>query len=135
MATASNRLEQVKVASGLNVLAGLWLVIAPWIYSRGAAEGPGLYTGSILNNVIVGLIVALFAAFRFFNPARNVMLSWLNCLLGLWMFVSPWVYGYTDNRARFYNSLIFGVIIAILGAWSALESRGMHAAAPHPARA
>jgi hypothetical protein len=41
--------------------------------------------------------------------------SGLNFLIGLWLFVSPWVYGaYTNANA--WNSWIVGAVIAILAA-------------------
>jgi hypothetical protein len=46
-------------------------------------------------------------------------LSWLNALLGIWAFFSPWIYGYTGNAGRFINSLCVGVIVFVLAIVSA----------------
>jgi hypothetical protein len=109
--------NQVKVASGLNFLVGIWLIISPWVY------GSIYRVGSAWNNIIVGIIIAIFAAIRFFSPRSAVGLSWINALLGIWMIISPWIYGYANNSARLWNSVIFGIIVLILALWSASATR------------
>lgn len=110
---------QVKTASGLNFLAGLWLIISPWVFGA-TMRG----TGAAWNSVIVGIIIAVFAAIRFFAPRSAVGLSWINALLGVWMIISPWIYGYAANAAWLWNSIILGIIVVVLGVWSATGARG-----------
>jgi hypothetical protein len=117
MSAARSNDGQVRVASGLNFLAGIRLIISPWIY------GSIYNAGSAWNNIIVGIIIAVFAAIRFFSPRSAVALSWLNALLGIWMILSPWIYGYAANTARLWNSVIFGIIVVILAVWSASATR------------
>lgn len=118
MRTANSDTSQVKVASGLNFLAGIWIIISAWVYGA-------IYTsGSAWNSIIIGIVIAVFAAIRFFSPRSAVGLSWINALLGIWMIISPWVYGYVNtNEARMWNSVIFGIIVLILGVWSAAATR------------
>lgn len=118
MRTANSDTSQVKVASGLNFLAGIWIIISAWVYGA-------IYTsGSAWNSIIIGIVIAVFAAIRFFSPRSAVGLSWINALLGIWMIISPWVYGYANtNEARMWNSVIFGIIVLILGVWSAAATR------------
>lgn len=122
MATALKRLDQVKIASGLSFLAALWVLVSPWVYTRAGAEAAPV--ASLWSNVVVACIVAVVSAIRFYTPERNAWLSWFNCLLGLWMLITPWVYAFTGIQARFYNNVVFGIVVAVLGAWAALESRG-----------
>lgn len=42
--------------------------------------------------------------------------SGINILLGLWLLVSPWVFGYHEGAAATLNSVIVGALIAILAA-------------------
>lgn len=118
MRTANSDTSQVKVASGLNFLAGIWIIISAWVYGA-------IYTsGSAWNSIIIGIVIAVFAAIRFFSPRSAVGRSWINALLGIWMIISPWVYGYVNtNEARMWNSVIFGIIVLILGVWSAAATR------------
>jgi hypothetical protein len=107
---------QVRTASGLNIIAGIWTIISPWVY--GFFNG----TGSVWNNVIVGIVIAIFAAIRFFGAASAVWLSWINALLGIWLILSPWIYGYTTNTGRMWNSIIVGIIVLVLSVWSAVAT-------------
>lgn len=114
--TQRTDLGAVKTASGLNLLAGIWLFVSPWVY--------GAYTtANAWNSWIVGAVIVILAATRLARPtADTAAASWLNCLLGVWTFISPWVYGYTANHGRFTNSLIVGVIVFLLALWSATSS-------------
>lgn len=105
---------QVKTASGINVILGLWFLISPWVYGYTA-----MHAGSVWNNIIVGIIIAILAAIRFFSPYSATWLSWLNALLGVWVVISPWIYGYSANGGRTWNSVILGIIVIVLSIWSA----------------
>jgi hypothetical protein len=84
----------------------------------GAAGSPNAW-----NSWIVGAIMFIVAAIRLGTPAMSTGLSWLNTLLGIWAFFSPWIYGYVGNTGRFINSLCVGVIVFVLSILSALSSR------------
>ncbi len=111
------RLNGVKAASTIVLLAGIWFFISPWIY--------GAYMHSnAWNSWIVGAILFILACIRVGRPAYSAALSWCNMVLGIWAFFSPWIYGYTGNTGRFVNSLCVGVIVFVLSIASArLASR------------
>jgi hypothetical protein len=112
-----------RTASAINIVAGLWFFISPWVY--------GAYTNrDAWNSWIVGAIIAIFAAIQLGNQTGIRFLSWINCFLGIWVFCSPWVYGYVGNTGRFINSLCVGVVVFVLALRAAtavpraLESTG-----------
>jgi hypothetical protein len=100
-------------ASVLNVLAGLWLIISPFILTY--ANLPAAMWGTIA----VGIVVLIFAWIRVANPGQYVGLSWLNFLLGIWLIISPFVLGYSAFPRATWNDVILGIIVLILGACSA----------------
>ena len=103
---------QIKLASGLTFLAGLYLWISAWIEgSRGGAES---------NGIIFGIIVAILGAARF-GGARP-WTAWLAALIGIWMIISPWVYGFA-GEAWMWNAIVIGIIILCLGVWAAMAGR------------
>lgn len=104
--------SQLKVASGLNVVAGIYLIISAWI---GALSG-----GTRANGIIFGIIVAILAAIRFSGGTGRWM-SWLNALIGIWLIISPWVYG-TAGQGWMWNSIVLGIIVLVLGACAAMAS-------------
>lgn len=111
MTPATTDTPSARPASIIALLAGIWFFVSPWIY--GAAGSPNAW-----NSWIVGALMFIFAATRLNRPSLAGM-SWLNVILAIWTFVSPWVYGYTGNTGRFINSLCVGVIVfvaAMIGA-------------------
>jgi len=107
---------QVKVASGLNFLTGVYLLISAW--------AAGATSGATANGIIFGIIVAILAATRF-TGATGPWASWLDALIGVWMIVSTWVFGYTEYGWK-WNSIIVGIIMIVLGVWSALATQTAH---------
>jgi hypothetical protein len=107
---------QVATASGLDILAGIWLIISPFFLAY--ANAPRATS----NDVILGIIIASLAAVRFFGAYEQAWLSWINVLLGIWVLISPWALGYQTVPAPLWNNVILGIIVIILAAWSALAT-------------
>lgn len=109
--------SNVQMASGLNVLAGIWLIIAPFILSYNNVAG------STTNDVIVGIVVLVLAAARTMGDNYKASwMSWVNFVLGVWLILAPFVLGYPTGSTAFYNDIILGIIIAVLAAVSALST-------------
>jgi hypothetical protein len=104
------------MASSLNIVAGAWLVISPFVLNF------SMVMPAVWNAIIVGVIVAVLAAFRASSPHRAVSLSWLQVLLGLWLIVSPTVFDFSMSPRAVGNMCVLGVIVAALGLWSALAT-------------
>jgi hypothetical protein len=112
----------VRWVSGVNVLAGVWLMLAPF------ALGYGDVTAAVWNDVIIGLTVFVLALFREAKPLEHEGVSWTNFVLGAWLLVAPFVAGYGDVGAAVGNDITLGVIILICAAWSAVASRNVQPA-------
>lgn len=112
MAYALKTQPQASVASGLDVLAGIWLLISPFVLAFGNAGA------AMANNVVLGIVIGIIALIRLFSPAGTTGLSWLNALLGLWVLISPWVVGFSNNATAATNNVILGIIVIILALWS-----------------
>ncbi len=106
--------RQVNIASGLDLVAGLWLFLSGWAVA--AVESLQW------NNWIVGAIVAIIAAVRVSGAKTAAWLSWVNAILGVWVIVSPWVVSDTRLDATIWNNVITGLAIVILATWSALAT-------------
>lgn len=115
------REQQVTTASGLNILAGLWLIISPFVLGYSALRG------TMWNDIIVGIIVAVVAAVKIFRGRDLPWLSWINVVLGIWLILSPFIFGNASDTRVLYNEIIVGIIVAVLAAWSALGARGTRA--------
>lgn len=81
---------QVMTASGLNLIAGLWLIIAPFLLNYGDLRE------ALGNDIIIGIIVAALAAIRISGAYQAAWLSWTNFVLGAWLIIAPFVLGYGE---------------------------------------
>jgi len=111
---------QIKLASGLTTLAGIWEILAPFVLGYNLDPPP------TINAIIVGVIVLVLATIRFFGAFDAAWLSWINAALGVWLILAPFILGY--RGAPMTNDIIVGIIIFILSTWSALVSQsGLYA--------
>lgn len=99
-------------ATGITALAGVWVLIAPFVLGYSGTQQ------AMLNDVIVGLAVLVLAGIRLFGALSQTWLSWLAALLGLWLLVSPFVLG--NSGTPMTNDIIFGIVIIVFGVWSAM---------------
>jgi hypothetical protein len=108
----------VMTASGLNILAGIWLIISPFVLGFAHTATP------LWNTLIAGVIVGLLAIGRVVNPNRSVGLSWINLLLGIWLIISPFLlpgYGgayYPSYTVATPNDVVLGIVVGLLAIWS-----------------
>ncbi|HET9182445.1 MAG TPA: SPW repeat protein [Candidatus Angelobacter sp.] len=107
MTTARN--SKVSFASGVNVVLGIWLIIAGFTLS---ASGTALG-----NDIVVGILIVIFASWRLSNRPSGRTGSWINFILGIWLLFAPWVLGYVSNSSR-WNDFAVGWVVLILAAWS-----------------
>lgn len=109
--------SSVKTSSGLDILAGLWLIIAPFLL------GYATIAGALWNDIILGTIVVLLAASREFGQGYKIAWpSWTNVVIGLWLIAAPFFLGYSYVVSAAWNDVILGIIIAALALWSALST-------------
>lgn len=98
--------------SGLNLLAGLWLIIAPWLL------GYDTVPAALWNDSVVGIAVVILAGLRMLAPARHLGISRINAVLGLWLIVSPFVLqygeGFVMRNVAFWNDVVLGSIVFVL---------------------
>lgn len=112
---------QVATASGLNLLLGIWLIVAPWVLDYSDV------TAAVWNQVTVGIVVAVLALARVAAPRQFASLSWVNAVLGAWLVIAPFVLAYEGGggapAAVIWNDVIIGLSILALGVWSAMATR------------
>jgi hypothetical protein len=96
---------QTRSFSGIVFLAGVWLIISPFILSYGS----GAVTW---NQVIFGVIIAILGIIRY-NALSAVWASWLSALAGLWMITAPFDIASATGAAR-WSSTIAGLVTLLL---------------------
>src|SRR3954454_12249569 len=108
----------VMAASGLNVVAGIWLIIAPFVLGYGGGD-------PYWNDIVLGALIALVGVARVLSGTRYAWLSGLNMLFGAWVFAAAF---WLDATARAsWNDAIVGAIVFLLGAVAASVAAGRRA--------
>jgi hypothetical protein len=110
--------RQLTLANALRLLLGLWVMDASFIYAP-----VGINPAIVWNDLIAGGCVVILATMRlvFVREARAFRIAHL--MLGMWIACSPWLFGYTDDLLYFWNSVICGLSISMLAAWSLVRYR------------
>jgi len=94
----------MKEASWINVVLGIWLLLAPWQlhFTSGAMVG---------NSAGLGLLVLLVSGLSLLVSDTNHGFAWINIGLGGWVIVSPWVLGYGATTSLWNAAIVGGLIV------------------------
>lgn len=94
----------------LNLIAGLWLIVSPWVLSYQTEMYP------TWNAVLVGALIVLLALFEFFTV--KAWEEWASIALGVWLMISPWILGFGKQTILMWNAVIVGAVVAVLALWA-----------------
>jgi hypothetical protein len=94
----------------LNVLAGIWLIIAPWVLGYSARDPKW-------NDVLFGAIIGIYALVRASGAFWDAWLSLINMVIGAWIFIAAFTIDSTMTAS--WNDIIVGAIVFALAASSA----------------
>ncbi len=100
--------------SGLNFLAGVWLVLAPFALDY---QNTGAGFNGQWNDIVLGVAIAILALVRTFAPHRVVWFSGINLVLGGWLIVAPFVLQYNAGRdatQAVTNDIVVGILVFLL---------------------
>lgn len=112
-ALVSDWRSTVFTASGLNVVAGLWLIAAPFVLDYGRGD-------PLWNDIVFGGVIALLAIARVVGAHRAEWLSWTVVAVGIWVFVSAlWL---DHGLTAAVNDMMVGCLVAIFGVASAMAT-------------
>lgn len=109
--------SQARTFSGINILAGIWLIISPFVLNYSSS-------GNKWQELVFGIIVAVLGVVRMVAPQMS-WASWINTLIGLWLIIAPWAIANTTVAAR-WSEVITGIIVAVLAYSSGATTVNTH---------
>jgi hypothetical protein len=112
------RWRNESICDVINFVLGAFLFVSPWVFSF--AAGVETQNAIICGVVIMALSLAALAAFAEWE-------EWINLIVGLWAFVSPWALGFAGTTAMMVM-VIVGLVVAAI---AAVELYLLHRAPPH----
>jgi len=95
--------------STLNMLAGIWLIVSPWVLGFAGLGVP------FWDTLLVDVAVAVLALIRLRTPGATG-LSWINVFVGIWLIISPFVLGFTIASAAMSNAIFLGILVSMFSA-------------------
>jgi hypothetical protein len=123
----ANHRAEVGIASGINVLIGIWLIFSPWLSGYVIQS-----VGSQWNSALVGILIMICGALRYSSPHHYLVLSVVNAALGGWCVLSPWIFHYSADTGRSWSSVILGIAVIALAAFSGCFRAQEPSAQRHP---
>ncbi len=107
---------------------GILLFIAPFVSRAMASSYPAsAWDGWILG--IIGVILALLSL-GFAGSVVNTITEILTLILGVVLFISPWVLGFTALSAMAGTAWVIGVLFFVAGGWTLFDMRERRIGAP-----
>lgn len=120
-----NARSAYRAPNWLMLVLGIWLFISPWVI---AATG-GIWSW---NAWAVGVLVVISSFAALSRVAEWE--EWINLILGIWLFVSPWVLGFAGNTVAAWDSFLVGVAIVLVAIWGIVAARQIVRLVPAPRR-
>ncbi|MDX3232644.1 SPW repeat protein [Streptomyces sp. ME19-01-6] len=102
--------RDVVFVDGPVLLTGLYFAISPWVIHFSGTR-PDL----TVNNLILGICVALLGVGLTTAPRRMYSLCWAMSAIGVWMIISPWVVTRFPDAGMIWNNVVVGAITCVLG--------------------
>jgi hypothetical protein len=102
--------RDVALVDGPVLLAGLYCAISPWV-----VHFSGAHPDLAMNNLIIGIAVAVLGFGLTSTPARMYGLSWAIAAMGVWLIISPWVVTRYPDAGTAWNNIIIGAVTCLLG--------------------
>ena len=118
MKRKNNLAMHVRLGMGILIAIGAWLVLASLALNYGSS-------GAAISNTIMGLLLVTLALVAMRAPLEASPICYITGLIGLWLFVSPFALGYTDQILVMGNNLWTGIITIILSAFAIGEAQGL----------
>lgn len=91
----------------VNLVLGLWLIISPW------ALGFSASVGALWSTLLLGLGVAVVAIWGLAKLGQQVP-DWVNLVLGIALFLAPWVIGFSMMAGAAWNSWLLGIAVFVI---------------------
>jgi SPW repeat len=100
-----------------SLVLGVLLFIAPWVFGT-ATNGASSWDVWIVG--AIGVILALWALSLLSDA---VIPEWISLILGVWLFISPWILGFATLTVAAWTAWILGILFVVVNGWTLLQTR------------
>jgi hypothetical protein len=103
----------------VNLILAVWLFLSPWILgfagggagapAAGAAPAAATAGSADWNAWVLGVIIFIVTVSAI--SSLHLWQEWVNLLLGVWLFIAPWVLGFSGAANAAWDHWIVGVLV------------------------
>jgi SPW repeat len=92
--------------------SGAWLFFAPFFMSYGSATGAAAW-----DSYVVGALVVAAAVSALWTP-ESLSEEWVDVVLGLWLVIAPFAFGfYASEAVAAWSHIAVGILVAGDALW------------------
>ena len=106
---------------GLALLAGAYVALSPWIV------GFHGFSRLTVNDLIVGITVAVLAMCFGSALDRTHGLTWTLPVFGVWCIISTWIVSPSPTAGMIWSNVVAGAVVTVLGlvaVYFGMQARG-----------
>jgi hypothetical protein len=107
----------MKNLTWINLILGIWLIIAPFAF--GYSTVSRIATG---DDIILGVLLICVSWWILAAAAAPVGAAWFQLACGIWILIAPFVLGYTFASRAMQNDVVCGIIAIVV---SLIEARAL----------
>jgi membrane protease YdiL (CAAX protease family) len=100
----------------VSLVLGVILFITPWVFGT-VMHGWSSWDAWIVG--VIGVILALLALALF---RISSAFEWLSLILGVWLFISPWILGFAVLGSAAWVAWIIGILFVVANGWALLQT-------------
>jgi hypothetical protein len=103
-----------------NFILPIWLFISPWaLQFAPSASGDAAFSVAAWNAWISAVVVGVIAVMGLYRLQQWE--EWVSALVGFWIAVSPWAFGFSKLIVASWNAVFVGALVLCLAAWDLYE--------------
>ena len=104
----------------VNLVMGVWLFFSPFTLNYTMLQ-------AVWNAWLLGIAIIIFTVWALSIP--KVWKEWTTTILSLWLVISPWLAGFSQETDATWNFVMVGLIIFVLSVKAILPSHRKRIAA------
>ncbi len=97
--------------NGVLAVLGAWFVVAAFLMD------PMDLSLFVWTALILGGLTLLGSLWALGDSARRVWRHWLMVLFGLYLAITPWIYGFTSYATALWSTLLVGAALLAVALW------------------
>ncbi len=101
----------------VSAVLGVILFVTPWFLGT-VTSASGSW-----DAWIVGIVIVILALVSLGLPTSSATFEWGVLMVGAWLFISPWVLGFTAISTAAWVAWIIGLLLIVASGWILLEMR------------